>query len=119
MYDNADHMQSITSRANGGTVFTAAYARDPNGQVTSHSSASAQVDAYRYTQLNQLCYAGSSSTNSCTNPPAGSASYKYDAADNATTFSIAPTGTITLARWGVWRGHGHEPPLIPWADGQR
>ena len=38
--------------------------------------------AYKYTPINQLCYAASSNGSACSSPPSGSIAYKYDAADN-------------------------------------
>lgn len=96
-YDNADRMQSITSQGTGGTVFAATYTRDPNGQVTSDNSANAPIDAYGYTPLNQLCYAGSSSTTPCSSPPSGSETYGYDSFENPTTFSTATSGTVATS----------------------
>jgi len=84
-YNAADQATSITS-SNGSTLFGASYHRDANGQLTSDSSAPPAVDAYRYTPLNQLCYAGSSSTSACSSPPGGSQPFSYDASDNLTTF---------------------------------
>ena len=96
-YDNADRMGSMTSQGTGGAVFAATYTRDPSGQVTSDSSANAPIGAYRYTQLNQLCYAGSSSTNPCSSPPSGSETYSYDSLGNATAFSTATSGVVATA----------------------
>lgn len=66
------------------TVFSATYGRDTAGQVNSDSSLPAAVASDKYTQLNQLCYAGSSNTSSCSTPPTGSQAYSFDAADNLT-----------------------------------
>ncbi len=51
-------------------------------QLTSDSSAASGTGSYKYTPLNQLCYAGSGNSNACASPPPGSIAYKYDAADN-------------------------------------
>jgi RHS repeat-associated protein len=51
-------------------------------QLTSDTSAPATKGAYKYTALNQLCYAGSSSATECSAPPTGATAYGYDAADN-------------------------------------
>jgi YD repeat-containing protein len=40
--------------------------------------------SYKYTALNQLCYAGSSNGSACSAPPSGAIAYAYDAADNLT-----------------------------------
>jgi RHS repeat-associated protein len=68
----------------GTTLFSAGYARDAANQLASDTSAASGTGFYKYTPLNQLCYAGSSSSNACTSPPTGSIPYTYDAADNLT-----------------------------------
>src|SRR5205085_3660423 len=52
--------------------------------LASDGSAASGTGSYKYTPLNQVCYAGSSNTNACSSPPTGSIPYKYDAADNLT-----------------------------------
>jgi RHS repeat-associated protein len=52
--------------------------------LTSDSSAASGNASYKYTLLNQVCYAGSSNTTGCSSPPSGSIPYAYDAADNLT-----------------------------------
>jgi RHS repeat-associated protein len=82
-YNAADQMTS-TLDSNGSTLFSAAYSRDGNGQLSSDSSVPTAVGSYRYTTLNELCYAGSQNGLSCSSPPAGATAYGYDAADNLT-----------------------------------
>ncbi|HXA30546.1 MAG TPA: RHS repeat-associated core domain-containing protein [Candidatus Angelobacter sp.] len=83
--DSADHLTGI-SDVRSGTVslFAATYTRDNAGQVATDNSQPTTVSAYRYTSLNQLCYAGASSSTACSTPPPGSSAYAYDAADNPT-----------------------------------
>jgi RHS repeat-associated protein len=83
-FNAADQMTSV-SDSNGSTLFSATYSRDSNGQLASDSSQAANQGSYKYTALNQLCYAGSSSTNACGSPPASSYPYAFDSADNLTT----------------------------------
>ncbi len=42
------------------------------------------VTAYRYTPLQQLCYAATTNPSACASPPGGAAAYGYSAADNMT-----------------------------------
>ncbi len=81
-FNAAEQLTSITDVKGSNTVFSASYGRDPVGQVSSDSSVPSNVGADKYTALNQLCYAASSNTASCTAPPSGSQAYGFDAADN-------------------------------------
>jgi RHS repeat-associated protein len=83
-YNAADQLTAISDTQGPSTLFAAGYGRDGNGQVSSDNSLPAAVGSYRYTQLNQLCYAGSSNASACTAPPTGSQPYSLDAADNLT-----------------------------------
>jgi RHS repeat-associated protein len=83
-FNAADQMSSV-SVSNGVTLFSANYTRDNNNQLTSDSSVNASQGSDKYTPLNQLCYAGSSTTNACSSPPSGSYAYGFDAADNLTS----------------------------------
>lgn len=83
-YNTADHMTSV-SASNGATLFSATYTRDGDAQLSSDSSVLVTVGNYKYTAVNQLCYAGSSNSNACTSPPAGSQAYGFDSADNLIT----------------------------------
>jgi RHS repeat-associated protein len=80
-FDNADR-QTATTVTKVVPLFTANYTRDPANQLTADTSASAGTGSYKYTPLNQLCYAGAANLTACSSPPPGSTSYKYDAADN-------------------------------------
>ena len=82
-FNAADQMTSV-SVSNGATLFSANYTRDNNNQLTSDSSVNASQGSDKYTPLNQLCYAGGSTTNACSSPPSGSYAYGFDAADNLT-----------------------------------
>jgi RHS repeat-associated protein len=83
-FDAADRLMSISDVKGGTTLFSATYTRDNANQLASDSSVPSSTGAYKYTALNQLCYAGSSSTTACAVPPSGSIAYSYDAADNLT-----------------------------------
>ncbi len=82
-FNAADQMTVVASKKGGSTLFSAGYTRDSADQVTSDSSAASGTGSYRYTAINQLCYAGSSNTSACSAPPSG-LPYAYDAADNLT-----------------------------------
>ena len=87
-FNDANQMTSV-SDSNGSTLFSATYTRDSNGQLASDSSQAANQQNYKYTALNQLCYAGSSTSNACVSPPASSYPYAFDNADNLTTMENA------------------------------
>jgi len=72
------------SDSNGSTLFSATYTRDNSAQLSSDSSQNSNQANYKYTPLNQLCYAGSGTGNACSSPPASSYPYAFDAADNLT-----------------------------------
>ena len=55
------------------------------GQLSSDNSVSGSTGAFKYDALNQLCYAGSATTNACSSPPSAATAYAFDAADNLTT----------------------------------
>ena len=83
-FDTADRLMGISDAKGKTTLFAATYTRDNANQLTSDSSQPSGTSAYKYTTLNQVCYAGSASTTACTSAPSGSIPYKYDAADNLT-----------------------------------
>jgi len=85
-FNAADQMTVATSVKGGSALFPfpSNYTRDNANQVTSDSSATSGTGSYKYTPLNQVCYAGSSNSNACSSPPSGSIAYAYDAADNVT-----------------------------------
>jgi RHS repeat-associated protein len=87
-FDAANRLMSMTVQANGTALnpFPITYGRDSANQLISDSSAVTSQSSYRYSALNQVCYAGSSSGNACSSPPGGSQPFAYDAADNLTTF---------------------------------
>jgi RHS repeat-associated protein len=87
-FNAADQMTSV-SDSNGSTLFAATYTRDSNGQLASDSSQAANQQNYKYTALNQLCYAASGTSNACSSPPANSYPYAFDNADNLTTMETA------------------------------
>lgn len=81
---NDANQETGVSISNGTTLFAASYTRDNDGQVTSDSSVSSSVGNDKYNTLNQLCYAGSSTSNACGSPPAGADAYALSSADNLT-----------------------------------
>jgi RHS repeat-associated protein len=84
-YDAADRLMAISDVKGGTTtLFSATYTRDNANQLTSDSSAPSATRSYKYSPLNQVCYAGSSNGNACGSPPTGGTPYTYDAADNLT-----------------------------------
>ena len=91
-YNGAQQLTSISDVRGANTLFAATYGRDANGQVASDSSLASSVGSYRYTALNQVCYAGSSNSSACSAPPSGSQAYAYDAADNLTSDNGATQG---------------------------
>jgi len=84
IFNAADQMTNVGSMKGGNTLFSSTYARDSANQLTSDSSAASGTGLYKYTALNQVCYAGSNNSNACASPPSGSIAYAYDAADNLT-----------------------------------
>ena len=81
-FNAADQLTSISDTQGSNTLFSATYGRDPNAQITSDSSVPSTVGSFKYTPLNQLCYAGSSNGSACASPPSGSQAYSLDTADN-------------------------------------
>ncbi|TMC54270.1 MAG: DNRLRE domain-containing protein [Chloroflexi bacterium] len=81
-FNAADQVTAVASMKGGSTLFSAGYARDAANQLAIDSSAASGTGSYKYTPLNQLCYAGSTNASACASPPTGSIAYKYDAADN-------------------------------------
>ena len=83
--DAADRLTAISDVKGGSTIlFSATYSRDNANQLVSDSSMPSATGSYRYTTLNQVCYAGSSGSMSCATPPSGATAYVYDASDNLT-----------------------------------
>jgi RHS repeat-associated protein len=83
--DAADHLMSISVDQGATNLFAATYTRDAAHQLTSDSSATVGQNNYKYTPLNQVCYAGADTSGACSSPPAGSQPFRYDAADNLVT----------------------------------
>jgi YD repeat-containing protein len=84
-FNAVDQITNVASVKGGSTtLFSAGYTRDASNQLTGDSSAASGTGSYKYTPLNQVCYAGSSNTNACSSPPSGSIAYAYDTADNLT-----------------------------------
>jgi RHS repeat-associated protein len=82
-FNAADQITAVTSKKGGiTTLLSATYTRDAANQLASDTSATSGQGSYKYTPLNQLCYAAASNTNGCSTPPSGSFAYQYDAADN-------------------------------------
>jgi RHS repeat-associated protein len=117
-YANNDTLSSISDRRGADTLFAANYSRDANRRLTSDSSQPESENGYGYTALDQLCYAGASTTGtgSCTSPPPGATEYQYDSADNLTrigattqTFDAADELTSTSTPSGSGPGGGGGP----------
>ena len=83
-YDTADRMASVAV-SNGTSLFSATYTRNSDELLKTDSSVPAGQDSYKYSELNQICYAGPGTTPGCPTPPSGSYPYTYDHADNLTT----------------------------------
>jgi RHS repeat-associated protein len=83
-YDGDGNLTAISDRDGGTTIFTADYGRNADELVASDSSQPSTSDSYEYTGLNQVCYAGSSSSGGCSSPPSGATTYAYDASGNLT-----------------------------------
>jgi RHS repeat-associated protein len=106
---NAAEQLTSTSDAKGQSAFfSATYGRDNVGRATSDSSLPSSVNSYRYTSLNQLCYAGSSGSNACSTPPSGAQAYGYDAADNLTS-DRGTTQAFNAADELCWTISGSSP----------
>ncbi len=88
-YDAADELTQINDeKSSSGDIFAATYTRDNNGQLASDTSAPTSPNNqsnYKYTPLNQVCVAGSS-TSTCSSGGTGSEPFAYDNGDNLTTF---------------------------------
>jgi RHS repeat-associated protein len=83
-FDAADRLMAISDTKGKSTLFSATYTRDTANQLTSDSSISSNTSSYKYNALNELCYAGSSTSSVCSSPPRRAIPYSYDAADNLT-----------------------------------
>jgi RHS repeat-associated protein len=88
-FNAANQETSISDKISTTTIFAATYTRDSNGQLATDSSQTTNQRDYKYTALNQVCYAGSANSNACTSPPTSSYPYAYDNADNLTTMENA------------------------------
>jgi RHS repeat-associated protein len=97
-FNAADQLTSISDVIGSSSLFAATYGRDNNGWVSSDSSAPGANGSYRYTALNQLCYAGASNSAACSAPPSGAFAYRFDIADNLIqTENTTQTGAVTQA----------------------
>jgi RHS repeat-associated protein len=97
-FNAADQLTSIADTKGSSSIFSANYSRDADGQLTADSSIPAAQAAYRYTVLNQLCYAGSANTSACDSPPSSSFVYSADSADNLVkNEDPMQTGPVTQA----------------------
>jgi RHS repeat-associated protein len=111
-FDNADRLMTISDTKGATTLFSATYNRDNANQLTSDSSVPSATGAYKYTSLNQLCYAGSSSATACTAPPSGATAYAYDAADNLTQMGTTQQ-VFNAADQLCWSGPASGPCATP------
>ena len=83
-YDPAGTMTAISDTNSGSSVFAASYTVNDEELTATDTSQPAATDQYQYNALNELCYAGATSTSACVNPPSGAAAYSYDPAGNMT-----------------------------------
>jgi len=90
-YNKADYLTSISDKKGTTAFFAATYARDSAGWLTSDTSAPTNQTAYKYTSLEQVCYAGSANSTTCSSPPTGADAFAYDAADNLTKLNTTST----------------------------
>ncbi|MEA2645411.1 MAG: hypothetical protein QOE92_494 [Chloroflexota bacterium] len=107
VFDAADRLTSKTMVA-GATAqapYPITYNRDANNQLTSDSSAMSNQQSYRYSPLNQLCYAGSSNTGACASPPSGAQSFGYDSGDDLVRMG-AQTQKFDAAHQLCWTLNG-------------
>ena len=88
-FNGDDLATAINDTKAATTVFSATYSREGDGLVVTDNSAPAGQGSYKYSALNQLCYAGSAHSAACSSPPTGSTPYAFDAADNLTTDNTA------------------------------
>jgi RHS repeat-associated protein len=112
-FDAADRLTAISDKKGKTTLFAATYTRDSANQLTSDSSAPTSTSSYKYTTLNQVCYAGSSNSSACSSPPSGATAYAYDAADNLTqmgTTQQAFNNADELCWTAVTSGSCASPP---------
>jgi RHS repeat-associated protein len=114
-YAADDSLSSIRDTRGQSHMFSARYKRDNDQQVTFDSSAHGRQHSYRYTPLNQLCYAASNSTKPCASPKPPSTKYSYSSADNlvrngstAQTFDAADQLTRTSGPSGT-RSFTYDP----------
>lgn len=83
-YDNADNLTTINDTTSTSTVFSAHYTLNADEQVSADSSQASSAGNCKYNALDQLCYAGSESSGSCSSPPSGADAYGYGLAGNLT-----------------------------------
>jgi RHS repeat-associated protein len=83
-YDAADNLTGIDDTNGASTVFSATYGLNADELVNSDSSQPSSTGEYKYTALNQLCYAGSTNTDDCGSAPSGADTYGYGDAGNLT-----------------------------------
>ena len=100
-YDRNDQIVNIADKHAKTKLFSATYARDADGMLTSDSSAPTNAGpTYGYTALNQLCYAGSKTKAPCGSAP--TTSYAYSSADNLVATPGADTQTFDPADELCW-----------------
>ena len=104
-YNAADQMTQIQDSKGGTTLFSATYLLNKDGEVTGDSSQPTSVADDQYTQLNQLCYAGSSASSACASAPSGADVYSYDAAGDLVT-DEGVTQTFDAAEQLCWSVEG-------------
>lgn len=81
-YDATGAVSSISDKKGSTTVFAATYTRSSAELITQDTSQTSGKQYYRFTPQNQLCYAGSSNSSSCSTPPPSSYAYTMDPSGN-------------------------------------
>jgi RHS repeat-associated protein len=90
-YNKADVLTGFSDKKGATTFSSATYLYDSARWLISDSSAPTGQTFYRYTSLQQVCYAGSANSTACSAPPTGANTFSYDAADNLTKLNTSTT----------------------------
>ena len=111
-YNPADGLTSVSDMAGSTSIFSPSYTYNSDLLLASDSAAPANQTKFKYTGLNQLCYAGSASTSGCPTPPVGAEPFAYDAADNLTQLNTRPSSS-TLPTSSVGPSAAPAPTPVP------
>lgn len=103
-YDHAGRMISATTTQPGASTASVLYERDLAGAVTSttQSGLPGSNQTYGYDALDQLCYAATSGTGTCDQPPTGATAFTYDTAGNLTATTTAATQRFNTGNQLCW-----------------